>query len=72
MKLLGHRRQKHERVRFIGYRDWMPFGSRYQWLFQGGLAMNEEYYDLQALAYEEEWREEKIERMFENGSTESE
>ena len=34
--------------------------------------MNEEYYDLQALAYEEEWREEKIERLFENGSTESE
>ena len=33
--------------------------------------MNEEYYDLQALAYEEEWREEKIERMFENADNKS-
>ena len=34
--------------------------------------MNEEYYDLQALAYEEEWRERKIERMFENADNKSE
>ena len=34
--------------------------------------MNEEYYDLQALAYEEEWRERRLEEMFGNGSTESE
>ena len=34
--------------------------------------MNEEYYDLQALAYEEEWREEKLERMFENADNKSE
>lgn len=32
----------------------------------------EELADLEALYYEEEWREGKIERMFENGSTESE
>ena len=32
----------------------------------------EELADLEALYYEEEWREEKIERMFENGSNESE
>lgn len=34
--------------------------------------MNEEYYDLQALAYEEEWRERRLEEMFENGIIESE
>lgn len=34
--------------------------------------MNEEYYDLEVLHYEEEWRNEKIERMFENDNTESE
>lgn len=32
----------------------------------------EELADLEALYYEEEWREEKIERMFGNDSTESE
>lgn len=30
--------------------------------------MNEEYYDLQALAYEEEWREKRLEEMFEYGN----
>ena len=39
----------------------MPVGGRPTRLFQGGLAMNEEYYDLQALAYEEEWRERRLE-----------
>lgn len=34
--------------------------------------MNEEYYDLEALHYEEEWREEKLERMFENADNKSE
>ena len=33
--------------------------------------MNEEYYDLEALHYEEEWRERRLEEMFENGSAES-
>lgn len=64
MKSLGHRRKKHERVRFTGNCDWLFPCSRYQWIFQGGLAMNEEYYDLQALAYEEEWRERRLEEMF--------
>lgn len=31
--------------------------------------MNEEYYDLQALAYEEEWRERRLEEMFENAES---
>lgn len=50
----------------------MPVSGRPTRIFQGGLAMNEEYYDLQALAYEEEWREEKIKRMFENDNNENE
>ena len=49
----------------------MLASCRYQWIFQGGLIMNEEYYDLMALAYEEEWREGKIERMFENAESDS-
>lgn len=32
----------------------------------------EELADLEALYYEEEWREKRLEEMFENGSTESE
>ena len=31
--------------------------------------MNEEYYDLQALAYEEEWRERRLEEVFENAES---
>jgi hypothetical protein len=34
--------------------------------------MNEEYYDLQALAYEEEWRERRLEEMFKDDNAESE
>lgn len=34
--------------------------------------MNEEYYDLMALAYEEEWRERRLEEMFKDDNAESE
>ena len=67
------RRFLYEWIGFIYYRVGMSDRGRHTGIFQGDVKMTyEEYYDLMALAYEEEWRERKLEEMFKNDNAESE